>query len=506
MNPPDTGNSSQSISSDGSVAVRLRRSREAQRQWAVTPIGERLLIVRRVRESIAARAKEFAEISAGLRDRPLAEVLSAEVLPLLEAHRFVEREAERRLKPQKLRGHGRPVWLSAVESEIQREPRGMVLVIGPGNYPLLLPGVQILQALAAGNSVLFKPAPGTGALAGELRKVWLSAGLPEGLFDVLPESVRCVHDVINSGVDLVVLTGSALAGLEVLKHCAERLTPSVMELSGCDAVIVRADADVSLAAGALAFGLRINGGETCIAPRRVFVMRRVAEHLEAELTRRLVECDVQPVPERYIDRCAKLVTDVERYGGTILAGGMHEGRLVHPLVVSGGPETVRLTDEEIFAPVLVITIVDTDEEAVTLAQQNAYALGASIFSRDETAARSLAERLNAGVVVINDMIVPTADPRIPFGGRGRSGFGVTRGAEGLLTMTVPKVISLTKGRSRPHFEPVGEAEVELFSSYIAAAHGAGWRYRLSAARQLWAGLRAFVRERRKASNNLHHDQ
>jgi aldehyde dehydrogenase (NAD+) len=178
-----------------------------------------------------------------------------------------------------------------------------------------------------------------------------------------------------------------------------------------------------------------------------------------------------------------------------------------PLVISGGAESGALLDEEIFAPVLVLTFVDSDEEAIALARRSAYALGASVFSRNEESARRIAGRLNAGVVLINDMIVPTADPRLPFGGRARSGFGVTRGAEGLLTMTIPKVVTFTKGRSRPHFAPVGDTEAELFAGYIAAAHAGGWAQRWAGIRRLWAALKAFsMAKRQKRSHDSPHEQ
>lgn len=482
------------------IAERVSAAHEGQRSWALWPVAKRLGIVRRARESIALRAVEFARISAALRERPVTEVLSAEVLPLLEAHRFVEREGKRLLAPQKLGRRGRPFWLRAVDTEIHREPRGVVLVIGPGNYPLLLPGVQILQALAAGNSVLFKPAPGTLAVAEMLRDVWVEAGLPAGCFEVLSEQADAVHEVIRAGVNLVVLTGSAPVGEAVLKTCAETLTPSVMELSGCDAVIVREDADVELTARALAFGLRINNGATCIAPKRVFVARRLAEPLEARLARLLEGERLFELTGRFAEKCRKLLAEAEHREASVLAGGLRDGRLMLPLVISGGRQSRTQMEGEIFGPVLVITFVDDDEEAVALARCSAYALGASVFSRDEGAARCVAERLNAGVVLINDLIVPTADPRIPFGGRGRSGFGVTRGEEGLLAMTVPKVISVSKGRSRPHFSAVEDTEIDLFAGYIATAHGVGWRQRWGGMLRLWRGLRTFNRGRRQSTS------
>jgi aldehyde dehydrogenase (NAD+) len=135
-----------------------------------------------------------------------------------------------------------------------------------------------------------------------------------------------------------------------------------------------------------------------------------------------------------------------------------------------------------------MTFVDTDEEALSLSRKSPFSLGATVFSNDTTGAKRIARQLNAGVVVINDMIVPTADPRIPFGGSGRSGFGVTRGAEGLLAMTVPKVVTVTSGTQRRHFLPVGAGAADLFTGYIQLVHGR-WRGRWAAFKRLCVGVR-----------------
>jgi acyl-CoA reductase-like NAD-dependent aldehyde dehydrogenase len=143
-----------------------------------------------------------------------------------------------------------------------------------------------------------------------------------------------------------------------------------------------------------------------------------------------------------------------------------------------------------FAPLLALIPVDSDEEAIAAANRCRFALGASVFSRDESGGRAVAARLEAGVVTINDLIVPTADPRIPFGGRKLSGFGVTRGAEGLLEMTRPKVIQLRRGRRRMHFDQrLTNRSTPLFVAFIRLVHGRGLANRLSALAAIMGGIR-----------------
>ena len=398
----------------------------AQRTWAATPLRARLRCVRALRHGLAAHAAELGRRAAAVSGRPLAEKLVSEVLPLADACRWLEDHATEVLAARHGGRAGRPFWLQGATFVVHRQPHGVVLVIGPGNYPLFLPAVQILQALVAGNAVLLKPAPGTREVATAFADLAFAAGFDPQLLTVLPTEVAAARAAIAAGVDKVIFTGSSENGREVLAQLAASNTPAVMELSGADAVFVFADADLDLVVAALRFGTRLNAGETCIAPRRLFVADAVAP----ELRRRLAEAGVAAPPLR-------------RFSGA--------------------------------------------EEARQLAS-TPMALGASIFSRDVAAAEALAAEFQTGFVTINDLIAPTADPRMPFGGVKASGFGTTRGAEGLLEMTFPHVVATRRGRARPHFDEPGADDAQLFTAYIGAAHGAGFGPRLASLRALWGAL------------------
>ena len=245
------------------------------------------------------------------------------------------------------------------------------------------------------------------------------------------------------------MTGSADAGRAVLEQLAPRLVPATMELSGCDACFVLEGADLGLAARALAFSLRFNGGATCITPHRVFVPRSLAP----DLAHRLAEA-VAAGPSRRLEpgearRIGSLVRDALDRGADLIAGqDPPGGDLVGPIVLDRVDPGARLLREDSFGPVLALVRVADEDEALRLAADCPYALGASIFG-DPRRARALADRVPAGVVQINDLIVPTADPRLPFGGRGASGFGRTRGSEGLLEMTATKVVIVRGGGAAP---------------------------------------------------------
>ena len=274
--------------------------------------------------------------------------------------------------------------------------------------------------------MLLKPAPSTHQVASAFAELVRSSGIDRGLLVVLPTSIEYARAAIAQGVDKVIFTGSSENGREVLGRLAANNTPAVMELSGEDAVLVLEDADLDLVIRALRFGRRWNAGDTCIAPRRLFVVETVAD----ELLARLWQAGIPQLP----------------FG--------------------------RVPDEL---------------AAVRCANAARFAIGVSIFSRDVAKACALAERIKSGFVLINDLIVPTADPRMPFGGVKASGFGVTRGDEGLLEMTYPHVVAVRRGRWHPHFDEFGAGAGPLFSSYILAVHGQG-RRRIGAFLNLFSGL------------------
>jgi acyl-CoA reductase-like NAD-dependent aldehyde dehydrogenase len=435
-----------------------------------------------VRHLVAEQALSLAQTVASVTQRSPAETLVAEILPLADACRFLEREAAHLLKPQRLSAWSRPFWLTGIKAEIHREPLGVVLLIAPSNYPLFLPGVQLLQALTAGNAVLLKPGDGTSAAAVALTRMCSAAGLDPRLLRVLSGPPASVQEAIAAGVDKVVLTGKAATGAAVLAELAPRLTPATLELSGCDAAFVREDADVDLAANALQYSLRLNGGATCIAPRRVFVARPLANALATRLTSFVQQLPPSPIAPATCSRVQHLVAEACSQGARQLTGmGGPHGTMtaMTPIIVADAEPTMRLLQEEVFAPVLALVSVEDDAEALRAANGCPYALGATIFGQADTA-RRLAQHVRAGIVVVNDVIVPTADPRLPFGGRGRSGYGVTRGAAGLLELTAIKAITTRAGRWRPHYEPLKLGDESLFQTYIAAVHAASWRQRAMA--------------------------
>lgn len=440
--------------------MQLEQTRTAQATWRDTPIHERLRIIASLRSAIGADPSRFA--SACQREN-IAESLAAEVLPIADACRFLAKTATRTLAKKSLSGRGRAAWLRGVSVELHREPLGVVLVVAPSNYPLMLPGIQALQALAAGNAVLWKPAPGCSESATVMRRALVECGLDEHLLTVLPEDVGAVADAVAGGTDKVVLTGSVPTGQAIQRLLADQLVPSTMELSGCDAMFVTATADLDRAAKCLVLGLTMNDSRTCIAPRRVFVERSISE----------------PFRGMALTLLASRSTAGQASSGTrglidaALAGGA-EVLNSDPTVLAKVTPEMAVARADVFEPVTSLMEFKSIDGALAMNDACPYALGATVFGRaGDSAVEELVRRINAGCVVVNDMIVPTADPRVPFGGRGKSGFGVTRGTAGLEEMTRLKAVVRRGGSWLPHLDEPTPLDAEVLSSLIQTLHAPG---------------------------------
>ena len=473
-----------------SATVTAAAAKESQRRWAAKPLRERLRVLRAARHALAMRAGDLAEAISPLLARSRSDTLLAEVFPLLDACKFLEREASRILKTRRLGVRGRPLWLSGVWAEVHREPVGHILVIGPANFPLFVPGTQVLQALAAGNAVTWKPGGGGGKIAELVATILSDAGLPSGVLRVTDESIEAGRDAVSSGADKVVFTGSPAVGRAILRELAENQTPAVMELSGADAIVVLPSADLQRAAKAVAFGLRLNGSAVCMSPRRLF-----ASAATLTVLRPILHAELSKVPPVALSQTMglllrELLDDATREGANVW--GEFDPARQSPLLVDHAEATMAIARSDFFAPVLSLIEVPSTMSVPESHAQSPFGLTAAIFG-NEVEARSLASALRAGTVLINDVIAPTADPRVAFGGRGASGYGVTRGAEGLLEMTAIKMLLVQRGRSTWYMDPTRDADAPMFEAAIRVLHGRAWRERLTAVASVLKSVRKYLR-------------
>jgi len=444
----------------------------------------RLRVLRNARHLMAARAEEFSEAISPQLARTKADTLATELLPLLAGCKFLEQEAGRILAPQKLGVSGRPLWMMGVAAEIQRVPVGHVLVIGPSNFPLFIPGSHVLQALAAGNRVTWKPGLGGGPVAQLMARMLVEAGLPAGALTVTDESVEAARQALAERPDKVIFTGSTKTSQILMEGLAETTTPAVLELSGADAIVVTPSADLQQVAKAVAFGLRLNGGSVCMSPRRLFATPTTMTAL-----RPLLHAELAKVPGAALDagtavRLRTMLDDAAGGGADVQGTFAPDAQM--PLVVDHAMANMAIARSDIFAPVISLIEAESMLHVPALYAQCTYGLTVAIFcaSGKEKKARMLGTMLDAGTLLINDIIAPTADPRVPFGGRGASGYGVTRGAEGLLEMTAVKTVLTRRGGLMLHLDPTTDSDVPMFAGMIRAMHGKGLALRWKALMQL----------------------
>jgi aldehyde dehydrogenase (NAD+) len=447
--------------------------------WSSTTLPQRLKMLRRLRDLLAQHADALAEAIPPDLARNRADSLAAEILPLLEACKFLEREAARILAPRRLGKRGLPFWLAGVDSTVERVALGTILMIAPANYPLFLPGVQALQALAAGNRVVWKPGRGGAAVAHLFARLAAKAGLPEAALRVTEDSVEAAIAEIHARPDKIVFTGSSAAGREVMRLAADQAIPVTAELSGCDAVIALPSAQTARLIDALCFGMRLNGSATCMAPRRLILVGEHHQTLLAELQTRFAAMEPVFIGEHTRQQLRALLADAETQGAQIW--GEVGDLSMKPVLVLGASAEMEVCQTDVFAPVLAVIHARNTAHALQIEQTCPFGLTAAIFG-DETDARALGHQLEVGTVLINDLIVPTADPRVPFGGRRGSGFGVTRGREGLLEMTAVKTTLVRRNQDRKHLQPTTGAHEELFRGVVALGHRSSFGAR-------WAGLK-----------------
>ena len=477
------------------IEVEFAKAYQAQLAWSQRKIAERTAILAKLRSLLVESRHAIAEAIESQSRQDYRETLTSELIPLADATKWLNKCAKRILAPRHLDGGGSPLWLGRLRSTVYRVPYGLVMIIGTWNYPLFLPGVQILHALAAGNAVAFKPAPGCDRVSQLFIRLLTQAGVPNELIVLLDSSVESAQQAIAIGVDKVVMTGSSRSGRAVLHSLVDNLTPSVMELSGCDAMYVLPDADIHRVCDLLVFGLRLNGGATCMAPRRVFVPKKSSEVFHRLLLQRLEEprqkewttkLSTQTYQQLWdgvddaVGKGARILSGQSRRSALAPANQQREPIVCGHLVLTDVSAEMRLCAADIFAPLAMIIPVEDWSDALRADSKCPYALSASIFGPLEDALR-IVKFVSAGFVTINDIIVPTVDPRLPFGGRGESGFGVTRGNEGLLEMTFPKVVSTRLGSWLPHGKLPEPSDQELLDGLLQLSHHGSLRVR-------WQGL------------------
>ncbi|HEY6232606.1 MAG TPA: aldehyde dehydrogenase family protein [Pyrinomonadaceae bacterium] len=434
------------LSSTEDVRRAVDAARRAQPGWAKLTYRQRGKVILRARELMLAERDEIARLVSRETGKPVAEALSMEIVPTLDAMHYFAHATEELLRPQKI-DIGQ-YGLMGRSSSIVFRPLGVVGIISPWNFPLATPADEVVMALMAGNAVVLKPSELTPLIALTLGDIYERAGLPPGLLNVVTGDGSTGAALIDARVDKIMFTGSVGTGKRVAEAAAKYLTPVVLELGGKDPMIVLEDADVANAARAAVWGAFANSGQACASVERCYVHESIAEEfIERAVaeTRRLKQgagkeedVDIGAMSNRrQLEIVEDHVNDAARRGAKILTGGKRasgEGLFYEPTVLTGVDHDMTIMRDETFGPVLPVMTFSTDEEAVGLANDSIYGLTASVWTRNLARGRRLAERIEAGTVMVNEVVYTHGIAQTPWGGVKQSGYGTTHGRAGLLEL------------------------------------------------------------------------
>lgn len=442
------------IASAEDVRIAVERAREGQRAWHDRGIRGRLQVIRRFQQILAEQKQTVAALIAREAGKPVVEALLSEVLVVLDSTRFLLDNAYEFLKPEPL-PHGNLV-MKAKLGKLHREPYGVFGIIAPWNYPFSIPATETLAALVAGNTVVLKPSELTPLVALELQRLLRAAGVPEDVFQVVVGEGPTGAALVESPIDKLVFTGSVPTGKRVGESAAKRLLPVVLELGGKDPMLVFDDVDIDIAAAGGVWGAFMNAGQTCLSAERCYVQRGIYEKFVqvcADKTRQLrvgngmeEGTDIGPmIHERQLQIVERQVEDALARGARVICGGKrlsHLGKNFYaPTVLADVTHDMLIMKEETFGPVLPLAAFDSEADAIRLANDSDFGLAASVWTRDTARGRRVAAQLEAGAVMLNDMVSSFGISEAPHGGVKASGLGRTHGRIGLEEMVRPKYVA-----------------------------------------------------------------
>ncbi len=457
----------------------LERARKAQKVWEAVGLEERIRVVKKFADVLLDNADDMCRTLSQENGKVLQEALQMEVFPIVDLTRYFCGKARDILAPRPISMH----LLKHRRSYVHYKPVGTVLVIAPWNFPFSIPYGEVVMALIAGNAVVLKPASLTPLTCLKGRELFDKAGLDPDIFQVLPCAGRTASEMIEMGVNYVNFTGSTGVGVKVAELCGRNLIPNSMELGGKDPAIVMPDADLDIVEGSLVWGAFANAGQVCASIERAYVH----ESLYDEVVQRVVErvkkldmgdglvdgTDMGPMTDPgQLDIVEQQVNDAVAAGARALTGGARTegpGQFYPPTVLVDVDHEMEAVYEETFGPTLPIMKYQSTEEAIEKANDSPYGLDAYVYSSNPDEARRVAERLEAGTVMVNETLFTHACPETPWGGVKKSGVGRVHSDEGLRDLCVPYHVNeevLPTMKWSPFWQPYSHS---MYKTLLGAA-------------------------------------
>ena len=439
---------------------------------------------------------ELVAVIVAEQGRPLAEAQTMELLPAVETLQWLAEAAPRVLAPERI-GLSRSLQ-PRKRARLTFEPLGVVAVLTPGAEPFATPLGDVAVALMGGNGVVLHPSPLAALAAERIGRVFVRAGLPEGLLQIVhggPETARAL--VAAREIAHVRFTGSSQAGRDVGEACARELKRATIEVGGKDPMLVLADANLPRAIAGALWGAFANAGQSGGSLARAYVLRERAERFTAGVVagaRALrvgdphdPRTDVGPLlAADRVERLVELIDAAVAGGATLHCGGPHDagaaGAYFAPAVLTGVPPGARLLREDAPGPWIAIWEVGGEEEGIVRCNEGIGGLGASVWTADEHKGKRVAHEIRAGMVWMNDHVVSRAEPQLPWGAVHGSGIGRARGAVALRASVEPKLVTWDPPAGRmPWWQPYDQTLVAAWRALARlrsvrdADRERGWR-------------------------------
>lgn len=430
---------------ESEVRSAVATARSASEQWRAIGFYGRRKILLKWSDYILSHIDELTSLVSLETGKPVSD---AKLEAALAAGHiaWAARHAESVMRTS----HRSPGLLMAnMSATVERSPVGVVGVIGPWNYPVFTPLGSIAYALAAGNTVVFKPSEYTPGVGQYLAQTFVDSSLMNDVFICITGLGETGKFLCESGVDKLAFTGSTRTAKIVAATCAAQMTPVVLECGGKDPVIVAHDADIKRAADATVWSAFSNAGQTCIGAERVYVDERVADQFIAKVLE--IARDIRPgapgegkygptTMPKQLPIIQSHIDDAIAKGAKVLMGGSDSVKapFVEPVILADVPEDSIAMTEETFGPTIAINRVKDMAEAIALTNASRYGLGASVWSK--RGGKKIASQLETGMVAINSVISFAAVDAVPFGGVKDSGYGRIHGPEGILEFTYPRTV------------------------------------------------------------------
>jgi len=448
---------------------------EVQPFWAALSLEDRARYMRRAVDVLLEDIDEIAELLTNEQGKPRVESYTMELLPTVDSLKWIADNGPSILSDEKL---SMPIILKSKSAKFTYEPIGVVGVIAPWNYPWSIPFGEVAIALMAGNGVVLKPASLTPLIGERIRQTFEKAGLPEGLVRTVHGGGRIGDALVKSSAGKIFFTGSVEVGKKVGVECAKRMKGSVLELGGKDPQIVCADADLANAVSGAVWGGFANAGQTCSGIERVYVMEDVADRFLDGIVRETERLTVDDprewtteigpmVSDEQAEIVTELVDDAVKSGATKLTGGPTnvngmKGSFIAPVVLTDVTHDMRIMNEEIFGPVLPVMKVSSEEEAISLANDSQFGLGASVWTKDRAKGERMSHQIESGMVWTNDHSFSHGACQCAWGGVKDSGLGRSHSKFGFYECVNIKQLAWEPGWARdmwwqPYDRKLGDA-------------------------------------------------